>query len=352
MAYGHTVQLGTLVGASALTIFAIRRARKMKIVPSELRNAALIVSPTFSSMAVWLIRKATALSPVTKPPRGVRMTELSVASSKNGPAVRVVLFERETTSGIRPALLWMHGGGYVIGTPEQDMAFVARILDTLDIAIVSVDYRLAPEHPFPAALHDCHTALAWLVEHASEMAIDVNRIAIGGQSAGGGLAAALVQRAVDDQLLVPAFQLLVYPMLDARTTRRHDHGVTGQFVWTPKSNRFGWARYLGHDPAIETFPVYAVPAQRDDFARLPPAWIGVGTLDLFHDEDVEYGERLKHAGVASVTYVTEGGYHAFDLLSPESDATFRFYASMLSALSDGLFIKSCRASSHRREQNL
>jgi acetyl esterase/lipase len=269
-------------------------------------------------------------------PQGVRMTERLIPEGKDNPPIRIVIFERETPKAHRPALLWAHGGGYVIGNPEQDLAFVVRVLDQLDIAIVSVDYRLAPEHPFPAPLDDCHTALCWLVEHANELGIDVDRIAIGGQSAGGGLAAALVQRAVDQGPITPAFQLLLYPMLDAQTTAKNDHGGKGQFIWTPKGNHFGWASYLGRDPVMAGYPTYAVPAQRADLAALPPAWIGVGTLDLFHDEDIAYSKRLRAAGVDCVTHVTEGGYHAFDVMRPKAVATSLFYQSLMSALSKGL----------------
>ncbi|MEN2784906.1 alpha/beta hydrolase [Sphingomonas qilianensis] len=245
------------------------------------------------------------------------------------------MFERALSAGTRPALLWMHGGGFVVGRPEQDMAIVSRILDRIDIAIISIDYRLAPEHPFPAPLDDCHAALCWLVEHASELDIDIKRIAIGGQSAGGGLAAALVQRVADNGPIVPAFQLLVYPMLDAQTGRS-DHGARGQFLWTPKNNIFGWTSYLGRDPKTGDFPNYAVPARRASLTGLPPAWIGVGTLDLFHDEDVEYGNRLRGAGIDCVTHVVEGAYHGFDGVKPEANATASFYDSMLRALAEKL----------------
>nr|WP_305729555.1 alpha/beta hydrolase [Pseudomonas yamanorum] len=264
------------------------------------------------------------------------MSERLVAASADGPPVRIVVFERETSSAKRPALLWIHGGGYVIGRPEQNMAFFKNVLNRLDIAIVSVDYRLAPEHPFPAPLDDCYAALRWMVEHPSDLAIDVDRIAIGGQSAGGGLAATLVQRVVDDGLVEPVFQLLLYPTLNAPTSAETRHGAVGRFVVTPKTNYFAWASYLGCDPTIGGYPTYAVPAQRSELAGLPSAWIGVGTLDLFHDDNAEYGKRLRESGVACVTYVVEGGYHAFEVRNPKAAATSHFYDSMLAALSRSL----------------
>ena len=332
----NVLRWGVLAGAGALMGLATRQAWRTRVVPPELRSPALMASPTFSAKLVRLIRRTMARAPSAKVPQGLRMSEHWVSASESAPPIRLVIFERETSSASRPALLWAHGGGFVIGRPEQDMAFVERILDHLDIAIVSVDYRLAPEHPFPAPLDDCHAALCWLVEHAADLAIDIDRIAIGGQSAGGGLAAALVQRAVDEGPVSPVFQLLVYPMLDAQTTAKPDFGGRGRFIWTPKSNHFGWASYLGRDPAIRDYPAYAVPAQRADLAGLPPAWIGVGTLDLFHGEDLEYGERLRKAGVACVTHIAEGGYHAFDIMRPRAAATSQFYDSMLAALSGSL----------------
>lgn len=336
--YRHILKWASITGVGALSAAAVQRARRTRIVPAELRSAALMASPTFSPWLVAFVRRAMALAPVARLPAGMRMSEHQVAGDAGRPPIRVVIFERAVRSAKRPALLWMHGGGYVIGTPEQDIAFLSKLLDRLDITIVSVDYRLAPDHPFPAPLNDCHAALGWLAEHAAGLAIDPDRIAIGGQSAGGGLAAALVQRAVDAGPVVPVFQLLVYPMLDAATTARADDGDTGRFVWTPASNRFGWTSYLGGDPKADDHPAYAVPARRADLHDLPPAWIGVGTLDLFHDEDLAFAERLRQAGIPCVTHVTEGGYHAFDLMKPNAAATSLFHDSMVAALNEGLGI--------------
>ena len=227
--------------------------------PAELRSAVLMASPTVSPGLVAFVRRAMALAPVAKMPAGMRMSEHRVAGNADRPPVRIVVFERAARSANRPVMLWMHGGGYVIGTPEQDIAFLSKLLARLDIAIVSVDYRLAPDHPFPEPLDDCHAGLEWLIEHAAELAIDADRIAIGGQSAGGGLAAALVQRTVDAGPVSPVFQLLVYPMLNAATTAREDHGDTGRFVWTPESNRFGWTSYLGGDPTSDGHPPMRCP---------------------------------------------------------------------------------------------
>ena len=323
-------------GAGALAVSGARKAEPMRAVSPELRAPLLLLPMTLSRLTTPVFRYVQETATRSGIPDGVRKSERLIEQSDGAPPVRLVIFEREKSSELRPALLWMHGGGFVIGSPEQDIALVGRILGSLDVAIVSVDYALVPEHPFPRPLDDCHHALKWLVEHAAELRVDPDRIGIGGQSAGGGLAAALVQKAVDQGPVHPAFQLLIYPMLDASTCLRPDDGTTGRFVWNRKSNRYAWRSYLGHDPASVPFMTYAVPAARADLARLPPTWIGVGTLDLFHEEDAEYGRRLKLAGVDCDIYIVDRAYHGFDVLKPDAVATSEFYSAMLNALAGGL----------------
>lgn len=221
-----------------------------------------------------------------------------------------------------PALLWIHGGGYVMGSARQDDQLCRRFSNELGITVAAVDYRLAPEHPYPAGLDDCYAALTWLT---GLPAVDPTRIAIGGASAGGGLAAALALLARDRGEVAPACQLLVYPMLDDRSAalpadRRYR-------LWTPRSNRFGWTSYLG-----DADPQLAVPARRDDLAGLAPAWIGVGTCDLFHDEDLAYAERLQQAGVPCQLEVVPGAFHGFDALARKSRVAQAFFASQCASL--------------------
>jgi acetyl esterase/lipase len=175
-----------------------------------------------------------------------------------------------------------------------------------------VEYRRAPEHPFPTPLEDCYTALQWL---ARQPDIDPARIAIGGESAGAGLAAAVALLAKERGEIHPVLQLLSYPMLDDRTTTRTDIDPRRLRIWSPGSNRFGWRAYLGPATADGGVSPLAAPARYDDLAGLPPAWIGVGTNDLFHDEDVTYARRLQQAGVASTLHVVPGAYHNFDSMN-------------------------------------
>ena len=176
------------------------------------------------------------------------------------------------------ALLWIHGGGMILGHPEGDHDLCSRIARDLGILVVSVRYRLAPEHPFPAGFDDCFAALRWLHDNATDLGVENSRIAVGGSSAGGGLAAAVAQKAHDEGVPL-RFQLLLYPMLDDRTVLLRDTEGRGRITWTPRSNAYAWTCYLGHPPGAVEPPPYAAPARREDLTGLAPAWIGVGNLD-------------------------------------------------------------------------
>ena len=247
--------------------------------------------------------------------------------------VSVDVFRPASVRPGTPALLWIHGGGMVLGDAAQDSAFCRRIADQLDVVVVSVEYRLAPEHPFPTPLEDCYTALQWL---AYQPDIDPARIAIGGQSAGAGLAAALALMAKERGEIRPVLQLLSYPMLDDRTTTRTDIDPRRLRIWSPGSNRFGWRAYLGDAASDGNVPALAAPARYDDLTGLPPAWIGVGTNDLFHDEDVAYARRLQQAGVASTLHVVPGAYHNFDSIEAKAAVSQAFVEAQIDALDEAL----------------
>jgi len=221
-----------------------------------------------------------------------------------------------------PALLWLHGGGYIIGTARQDDRLCRRFADALGATVAAVDYRLAPEHPYPAALDDAYAGLRWL---ASLPTVDPARVAVGGASAGGGLAAALALRARDRGEHTPVLQLLVYPMLDDRSgARPADRAYR---LWSPASNRFAWQCYLG-----DADPATAVPARHAALAGVAPAWIGVGTHDLFHAENVAYAERLIAAGVPCRLEVVPGAFHGFDLIAPTKAVSRAFFAAQCADL--------------------
>jgi acetyl esterase/lipase len=230
-------------------------------------------------------------------------------------------------------VLWIHGGGYVIGTAAQDDALCRDLARRLGALVASVDYRLAPDHPHPVPLEDCHDALVWLAE-APE--VDPGRVAVAGASAGGGLAAGLAQLACARGAVRPAFQLLSYPMLDDRTALRRDVDERGFRLWDNRSNRYGWTSYLGTEPGGPGAAAPAVPARAEDLSGLPPAWIGVGSLDLFHDEDRAYAERLRAAGVPCAFDVVDGAFHAFDMVLPRAPVSRAFRNAQVAALSAAL----------------
>jgi acetyl esterase/lipase len=243
-----------------------------------------------------------------------------------GPGAGVRLFRPTGVAEPAPALLWIHGGGYVMGTARQDDRLCRRFSSRLGLTVASVEYRLAPQHPYPAPLEDCYSALTWL---SRLPAVDPDRVAIGGASAGGGLAAALALLARDRGEVSPAFQVLAYPMLDDRSSAAA--ADPNHRLWSPRSNRFGWSAYLGGaDPQV------AVPARRDDLGGLPPAWIGVGTHDLFHDEDLAYARRLTDAGVPCHVEVVLGAFHGFDALAPKAQVSQGFFNSQCDSLGAAL----------------
>jgi acetyl esterase/lipase len=229
-------------------------------------------------------------------------------------------------------MLWMHGGGFVMGEAEIDQDNNIALVREAGITVASVNYRLAPAHPFPAPIEDCYAALRWLHAEAQALGVLADRIAIGGSSAGAGLAAGLALMAHDRGELPVAFQLLIYPMLDDRTALRTDVDVPGARLWNNKCNRFGWSSYLQKPPGSADVHPYAAPARRQNLSGLPSAWIGVGTFDLFHEEDLQYAKRLTECGVACELRVVEGAYHGFDLFSPKAGVVRQFRQSYVSAM--------------------
>lgn len=276
-------------------------------------------------------RTLPTLRVLTKLTGRVRRPDAEVVSVDADVSVHV--FRPASARPGTPALLWIHGGGMVLGDAAQDSQFCRRVANELNLVVVSVEYRLAPEHPFPTPLEDCYTALQWL---ASQPDIDPASIAVGGQSAGGGLAAALALLAKERGEIRPVLQLLSYPMLDDRTTTRTDIDPRRLRIWSPGSNRFGWGAYLGGTASDANVPPLAAPARFDDLSGLPPAWIGVGTNDLFHDEDVAYARRLQQAGVACTLRVVPGAYHNFDSMEPRTAISRAFVQAQLTALDEAL----------------
>ena len=238
------------------------------------------------------------------------------------PTVPVRVHRARGADGVLPCVLSLHGGGYVIGSNTMDDPMLEELCPELGLVAVSVDYRLAPETPYPGPLEDAYRALLWTHEHAEELGVDPGCIGVMGMSAGGGLAAALTLLARDRGEVTLAFQLLDSPMLDDRqataSSRQDDLPV-----WSRGSNAFGWHAYLGELSGREDVPATAAPARAADLAGLPPAFVSVGAVDGFRDEDVAYAQRLNEAGVPTELHVYPGACHGFHLLAPHAPVTRR-----------------------------
>jgi triacylglycerol lipase len=259
--------------------------------------------------------RATMSAPVADPDAArIEPAQRTVPGPEGGPDVDVLVYRPETASGPLPCILHIHGGGYVAGAAAMMATTLGQMTAALGCACVSVDYRLAPEHPYPAAVEDCYAALAWTVAHAEELGVDPARIGVMGESAGGGLAAALALLVRDRCEYAFAFQHLIYPMLDDRTCTSADpHPFAGEYLWTAHNNRFGWAALLGEAPGGPDISPYASPARAESLAGLPATFIATGALDLFAEENLEYARRLLRAGVSVELHVFPGAIHGFDM---------------------------------------
>lgn len=335
---GGVLAAGLAMGAGAQAGRGVARAKAvdpLMMVDPELRAAAaerFRASPPLSNQTLPTRRRSmTSLQgpPRASPPYAERM----IPGRGGAPDVRVFVIRPAQDRKIRPAVLHIHGGGYVVGTAAAYLAGAQATAAEHDCVVVTVDYRLAPETPFPGALEDNYAALTWLHAHAEELGVDRTRIAVKGESAGGGHAAALTIAARDRGEVPIAFQCLIYPMLDDRTgSSRRVPAHIGAFGWSASNNRFGWSSLLGVTAGSPTVPPGSVPARVENLAGLPPAFIGVGSIDLFMAEDVDYARRLIEAGVQTELNVAPGGFHGFSMLAPEAKISVAFNKAWNDAL--------------------
>ena len=267
-------------------------------------------------------------------PRPESLPGVQISDRTQG-AVHVRLYRPE--HGLSGAgLLWIHGGGLITGNSATNDRECAAFAGELGIVIVSVEYRLAPRHRFPAALDDCYAAWQWMLSAARELGIDPVRIALSGQSAGGGLAASLALRIRDAGGIRPAAQALMCPMLDDRTGARRELDAIDHRVWNNRSNRAAWSWYLGQPAGSSAVPALAAAARCASLGGLPSAWIGVGGVDLFLEEDRRYAERLIEAGVGCELYIAPMAPHAFEVLAPQATVTRGFFQSYCAFLRSAL----------------
>lgn len=270
-----------------------------------------------------------------QPLADVPWEERRIAGAAGSPDVTIyVINARRGTA--RPAILHIHGGGFVAGNARDGVVALQKLAKALDCVIVTVDYRLAPATRWEGSTEDNYAGLKWLYANAAEIGGDRARIAVMGESAGGGHAALLAIRARDRAEVPLVFQCLIYPMLDDRTVTSRRIPQFRRIVWTPQQNHDGWRAFLGQEPGGPDVPSAAVPARTANLAGLPPAWIGVGSIDLFVDEDIEYARRLIDSGVPTTLEVVPGAFHGFDALpdalgTPASISN-QFNAAKLNAL--------------------
>lgn len=240
------------------------------------------------------------------------MTERQVPGPTGAPDVGVCVYRPKDATDALPCIVHIHGGGYIMGKAADVAGYHLPLAADFGCCIVSVDYRLAPETAHPGPVEDCYAALAWVFANTAELGIDAARIGVMGESAGGGLAAALALLARDRGAYPLAFQHLIYPMLDDRTCTAAPHPYAGEYVWTAANNRFGWTALLGEPPGGPDVSPYAAAARATDLAGLPPTYLSTGALDLFLEENLDYARRLLLAGVAVELHVYPGGFHAFN----------------------------------------
>lgn len=275
--------------------------------------------------------------PPGEPSETPHIEQQMVRGAPGSPDVRVLVINAGCGTRRRPAIVYMHGGGFVCGSVARSAPGLQQVARDHDCVVVSVDYRLAPETPYPGALEDNYAALKWVHDSADRLGVDRSRIALMGESAGAGHAATLAIAARDRGEVPVSFQLLIYPMLDDRTgSTHHLPAHFGAFAWNPESNRFGWSALLGVPAGSDDVPEGAVPARVQDLTGLPPAYISVGTIDLFADESVEYARRLNRAGVPVQLSMVPGAFHGFDRWAPDAGITRDFVGNWNKALAAAL----------------
>jgi acetyl esterase/lipase len=287
----------------------------------------------FNDMAATRARMA-ARRPVFPPNEGVEAQDRLVPGAAGDPEVTLRIYRSKTASAATrlPAIYWIHGGGMIMGYLDGDNVRLSEYVEQIGCVAVSVDYRLAPEHPHPALVNDCYAGLVWTVAHAEDLGIDPARIVIGGASAGGGLAAATSLMARDRGGPALSYQFLIYPMLDDRNITPSSHEILDVGVWDRATNISGWRALLGAQAGTEGVSPYAAPARATDLAGLPPAFIDVGTADLFRDEDIDYAQRLMAAGVPAELHVYPGAFHGFEGVAPNAGLTQAARSLRLAAL--------------------
>ncbi|MCL7425445.1 alpha/beta hydrolase [Streptomyces sp. YS415] len=253
----------------------------------------------------------------------IEFEERRVPGPAGAPDISLLVCRPAGATEPRPAVYFTHGGGMVLGDNRNLIGEMLDWVQQLGIVLVSVEYRLAPEHPFPAGLEDVYAGFRWTMSHADVLGIDARRVVVSGPSAGGGLTAAVTLLARDLDGPVAVGQLLVCPMLDDRNDSVSARQMAGVGAWDRTSNDTGWTALLGERRGGPDVPAYAAPARAEDLSGLPPLFIDVGSAETFRDEVVAYAARFWQAGGVAELHVWPGGFHGFDALAPEAELSRR-----------------------------
>lgn len=297
---------------------------KMSMINRELRTYGRIfklLNPTFTESRIRIFAGLTRKFLRGKTAKSIDCSERWILRDDNS-QMRICIFKSQEHSGKVPGILWMHGGGYGMGAPEQGIGMAGAFNKVKQCVTIAPDYRLSVEAPYPAALDDCYTALIWMKNNAESLGINDSQIFIGGDSAGGGLTAALSLYARDKKEVNIAFQMPLYPMLDDRM-QTESATENNAPVWNSKSNYYAWKLYLGELFGKDNVPEYAAPARATNYADLPPTATFVGNLEPFRDETIIYIEYLRKAGVKVSFSVFEGCYHAFEQACPNAEISMK-----------------------------
>ena len=286
----------------------------------------------FNAIPDIVARRATLEAVFATMPKpefpGVATQDRQVPGPAGDPDVTVRVYRPVGATGPLPGIYFIHGGGMVLGNIDGEDATAATLCEAVGAVVVSVEYRLAPEHPHPAPVEDCYAGLVWTAANAGELGIDPARLAVYGGSAGGGLALGTALLARDRGGPALCFMMPIYPMIDDTNTTPSSHEITDVGIWDRAGNVEAWDWYLGGKPADQ----YAAPTRAEDVSGLPPAYIDVGTVDLFRDEDIAFAQRLMAAGVPVELHVNPGSYHASEVFAPDAALSKRIWATRIDAL--------------------
>ncbi len=304
-----------------------------KLFDNDLRSKLFIMKIVpklfYTETGMRIVNKLSKKRPIFKKHTNIQFTEQWIPR-KDGSKLRICIYRPLEPKKNVPGMLWLHGGGYAVGTPEHSNKLARKLIEASNCVIIAPDYRLSIEAPYPAALNDAYETLLWMKNHTKELGIRENQLMVGGDSAGGGLAVALSLYARDKGGVAIAFQMPLYPMLDDRMTSK-SATFDNTPVWDAKSNFNCWKLYLGKLFGTKEVPYYAAPARANDFSKLLPTTTFVGELEPFRDEVIQFAHNLRKSGVPVDFEIFNGCFHAFEQMCPKAAVSKKAIAFVMNS---------------------